>query len=58
MADELGNRPHPLLQGLKTTVMASIPVAMVWWLSMVVLPKQFRTYIEQWDTNNRNGSLN
>ncbi|GIL83707.1 hypothetical protein Vretimale_10509 [Volvox reticuliferus] len=33
---------------LKTTLIASIPVALLWYLSLVLVPRNFATYCNQW----------
>ncbi|GIL52051.1 hypothetical protein Vafri_8011 [Volvox africanus] len=33
---------------LKTTLIASIPVALLWYLSLVLVPRNFVTYCNQW----------
>ncbi|PNW77037.1 hypothetical protein CHLRE_10g419650v5 [Chlamydomonas reinhardtii] len=34
--------------GIKTTLMASIPVALLWYLGLVLVPRQFSTYCSTW----------
>ncbi|GLC45447.1 hypothetical protein PLESTF_000632800 [Pleodorina starrii] len=34
--------------GLKTTLVASIPVALIWYLSLYLVPKNFANYCNQW----------
>ncbi|KAG2492569.1 hypothetical protein HYH03_009231 [Edaphochlamys debaryana] len=34
--------------GLKTTLMAAIPVALLWYVALVLLPQNFKTYCNEW----------